>query len=71
LHVNLRGAALLAALALGTVRQDEIRGLVPIERVFIPNPRNRAVYDRLYAEFARLYKSQRRMFGRLNRTDCV
>jgi xylulokinase len=68
LHVNLRGAALLAALALGAVRQDEIRGLVPIERVFTPNPQNRAVYDRLYAEFARLYKSQRGMFARLNRT---
>jgi xylulokinase len=67
-HVNLRGAVLLAALALGTVRQDEIRGLVPIERVFSPNPQNRAIYDRLYAEFARLYKSQRRMFARLNRT---
>jgi xylulokinase len=69
LHVNLRGAVFLAALALGTVRQDEIRGLVPIERVFNPNPQNRAIYDRLYAEFARLYKSQRRMFARLNRTD--
>jgi xylulokinase len=69
LYVNLRGAVFLAALALGTVRQDEIRGLVPIERVFNPNPQNRAIYDRLYAEFARLYKSQRRMFARLNRTD--
>jgi len=68
-HVNLRGAALLAALALGTVRRDEIRGLVPIERVFASNPQNRAEYDRLYDEFARLYKSQRRMFARLNRSD--
>jgi xylulokinase len=66
MHVNLRGAALLAALALGIARRDEIRGLVPIERVFIPNPQSRAEYDRLYAEFARLYKSQRKMFARLN-----
>jgi xylulokinase len=69
LYVNLRGAGLLAALALGTLRQNEIRGLVPIERVFTPNPQNREVYDRLYAEFARLYRNQRRMFARLNRVD--
>ena len=68
-HVNLRGAALLAALALGTLRQREIRDLVPVERVFTPDPRNRIVYDELYAEFARLYKIQRRMFARLNRDD--
>jgi len=68
-HVNLRGAAILAALALGALRQDEIRGLVPIERAFTPSAQNRAVYDRLYAEFARLYRSERRMFARLNRAD--
>jgi len=66
-HVNLRGAALLAALGLGVLRRGEIPGLVPIERAFTPDPRNRALYDQLYAEFARLYKRERRMFARLNR----
>jgi xylulokinase len=67
-HVNLRGAALLAALALGTVRREEIAALVPVERVFTPDPGNRGEYDRLYAEFARLYRRERRMFARLNRS---
>jgi xylulokinase len=66
LHTNLRGAALMASLALGAVRRDEVRGLVPIDRVFTPNPANRAAYDRLYAEFPGLYKAQRKMFARLN-----
>jgi xylulokinase len=66
-HVNLRGAALLAGQALGVVRYEELPELVPIERTFTPDPANRAVYDRLYAEFARLYKRERRMFARLNR----
>ena len=66
LHTNLRGAALIAALALGAVRDDEVRALVPAERVFTPNPANRAAYDRLFAEFPRLYQSQRGMFRRLN-----
>jgi xylulokinase len=66
LHTNLRGAALIAAMALGAVRDDEVRGLVPAERTFTPDPQNRAVYDRLYAEFPRLYQAQRGMFRRLN-----
>lgn len=66
LHANLRGAALMASLALGAVERREIRDLVPVDRVFEPNSDNRAAYDRLYAEFPGLYKAQRKMFARLN-----
>lgn len=69
MHANLRGAALFAALALGEVRRDEIRELVRVDRVFKPNPQNRATYDRLYAEFPHLYRAQRGMFARLNEAD--
>lgn len=67
LHTNLRGAALIAALALGAIREDEVRALVPAEATFTPDPATRPVYDRLYAEFPRLYHAQRAMFARLNR----
>jgi xylulokinase len=67
MYANLRGAALCAAIALGAVRRDEIRGLVAVDRVFEPDPRNRETYDRLYGEFPGLYKAQRKMFARLNR----
>jgi xylulokinase len=66
LHANLRGAALMASLALGAVSREEIRDLVPVDRVFTPDPRHREAYDRLYAEFPGLYKAQRKMFARLN-----
>jgi xylulokinase len=66
LHTNLRGAALMAALALGAVERGEIRHLVAVDRVFEPDAANRAAYDRLYAEFPGLYKAQRKMFKRLN-----
>lgn len=66
MHANLRGAALFAALALGAVSRDEVRALVPVDRVFEPNQANRATYDRLYREFPGLYKAQRKMFARLN-----
>ncbi|HEX5822791.1 MAG TPA: FGGY-family carbohydrate kinase [Solirubrobacterales bacterium] len=66
MHANLRGAALFAALALGEISRDRVRDLVPVDRVFEPDPATREVYDRLYAEFPGLYKAQRKMFARLN-----
>ena len=66
LHTNLRGAALFAAMALGTVRREEIHNLIPVEHVFKPRSEHRTEYERLYAEFPRLYKHQRAMFNRLN-----
>lgn len=66
LHANLRGAAMFAALALDEIDFDEIDGLVPVDARFEPDPAGAATYDRLYAEFPRLYHSQKPMFARLN-----
>jgi xylulokinase len=66
-HANLRGAAILAGLALGELDPAGAAALAPAGTVFRPDPARRACYDRLYAEFPRLYKSQKRMFARLNR----
>jgi xylulokinase len=66
MHANLRGAALFAALGLGEVTRDEVRDMVRVDRAFTPDPATREAYDRLYAEFPGLYKSQRKMFARLN-----
>jgi xylulokinase len=68
LHANLRGAAIFAGIALGDVRAEEVRSLVDVDRVFSPDPANRAVYDRLFAEFPKLYKAQKGMYARLNRS---
>jgi xylulokinase len=68
LHANLRGAATLAAVALGEVDLEEIAGLVPVDRRFEPDATRASVYDRLYGEFPKLYRSQKPMFARLNRT---
>ena len=64
---NLRGAALIAGLALGAVAPDEVRGLVPVAATHLPDPDAVAVYDQLAAEFPRLYSAQRRTFARLDR----
>jgi xylulokinase len=67
LHANLRGAALFAALALNEMDLEEVRGLVPVEARFDPEPSNSSTYDRLFGEFPKLYRSQKPMFSRLNR----
>jgi xylulokinase len=66
LHAGIRGAALFAGVSLGEVQLGEIRSLVRVDRRFTPQPANRAVYDRLYAEFPKLYRAQKGMFARLN-----
>jgi len=64
---NVRGAALIAGMALGAVLPSEVAGLVPVDAVFRPDPARRATYDRLFREFPRLYRAQRGTFARLNR----
>ncbi|HET9875752.1 MAG TPA: FGGY-family carbohydrate kinase [Mycobacterium sp.] len=66
LNAQLRGAALFAGLGTGEVDRAELRGLIPIDGVFHPVAEHRAGYDRLFAEFPRLYKAQKGMFARLN-----
>ena len=48
------------------MRFEDIPSLVRIAEEFRPDPANRPVYDRLFAEFVRLYDSQKDMYGRLN-----
>jgi xylulokinase len=68
---NLRGAALIAGMALGVVRPSELGGLVGVDAVFRPDPGHRALYDRLFREFPKLYRAQRGTFARLNRPPGV
>ena len=57
-------AALFAAMALGRVRRDEVRGLVPTDPPFRPDPRRRPTYAALVAELPKLYAAQRGFFRR-------
>lgn len=65
LNAQLRGAALFAGIGMGELDRDELRDLIPLDGVFEPVAANRAVYDRLFAEFPGLYKTQKGMFARL------
>ncbi|MEZ5093910.1 FGGY-family carbohydrate kinase [Nocardioides sp.] len=63
---GLRGGGLTVGLALGEIARDEVHGLVPVERVFTPDPGLRSTYDAMSVEFRKLFKGQRGMFRRLN-----
>lgn len=64
---NARGAGLLAAIALGHLRVEDLTDVVEVEHVYRPDPRNRRRYDQLYAEFRALHKATHPILRRLNR----
>ena len=62
------GAAAVMAVGLGVVHDlDAVGSLIPVDRTFTPDAGNRAVYDRNYAVFRRLYASNKANFRALNR----
>ncbi len=67
IHVNVRGAAFLASIALGYITVDDIPKYIQIADTYKPNPENRKIYDELFKEFINIYKSNKRIYARLNR----
>ena len=65
---NVRGAALLAGVALGEVTWEQIPDLVAVERRYEPNPAYRARYDEAYAALRAYYKGNRKLYAQLNPT---
>ena len=64
---NVRGAAFLAAVALGYMKFDEISERVEIAKTYPPDPANRKIYDELFKEFLNVYRNNKQMYARLNR----
>ena len=60
-------AADVPEVLIGDIDRGDLRRLVPLDGTFPPDASNRAVYDQSFAQFPRLYRSQRRIFHRLNR----
>jgi xylulokinase len=66
IEVNAKGAAFIAAEALGLIKFEDLHDLVEIESEFTPNPTNRAVYDKTFAEFTTYYQQTKDIYKRLN-----
>jgi xylulokinase len=65
-QANVRGAAFTAMMALGLVNRDEIGSLAPVAHTYTPNSANRAIYDKMFAEFVAVYNRNKSIYRRLN-----
>ncbi|MBN1890619.1 MAG: FGGY-family carbohydrate kinase [Thermoflexales bacterium] len=63
---NARGAAFIAAVGLGEITFDDVPALVQFKRTYVPDPRNRAVYDERFGVFKQIYKQMSGVYKRLN-----
>jgi xylulokinase len=66
IRANARGAALLASLALGHCRVEDLSAKVAIEATYRPRPELRGTYDRLYRSFRTVYRQNKSMYRTLN-----
>ena len=61
------GAAVLVAVGLGVLPNiAACKRLIPAEKVYKPNRKNKAVYDEMFDVYKRLYASNKRLFKKLN-----
>jgi xylulokinase len=65
-RANARGAALLAALALGRTTVDDIARSVPITATYTPDRSSASLYDERYSAFRAFHKANKRMYRRMN-----
>jgi xylulokinase len=65
---NVIGMGLLAFHRLGLVKLEDIPGMIQFDRVFEPDPRNRPIYDRMFAQFMASMNRIKPVFHALNAT---
>jgi xylulokinase len=66
IQVNARGAAWIAAAALGEMPLVEAARRVEINRIYTPDPKNRALYDERFEIFTQIYRQMKPIYQRLN-----
>ncbi|HWQ22086.1 MAG TPA: FGGY-family carbohydrate kinase, partial [Clostridia bacterium] len=64
--VNARGAAFIAAEALGYMKFEDVARYTTIAREYTPLSEHRAVYDKTFKEFVRYYRQTREIYRELN-----
>ncbi|MEW6184610.1 MAG: FGGY-family carbohydrate kinase [Thermodesulfobacteriota bacterium] len=68
IYANVRGAAFLAFMALNILKMEDIPRAVRIKAEYFPEPVRHKLYDELFSEFVRHYRSQKKICERLNKT---
>jgi xylulokinase len=65
-NVGALGAAITVAIGLGLTNFEEAKVMIKVEKTFEPAPENRAVYERQFEVFKRLYHQNRKLYKELN-----
>ena len=66
-NVGSVGAAAVCGVGLGLIgSMSDVGSFIEVKDTYAPNPENKAVYDRGYAVFRELYKSNKEHFAKLN-----
>jgi xylulokinase len=66
-NVGAVGAALAVAVGLGRIADlKDAEALIKPDREYLPNPESRAVHEKNYAAFTRLYAANKKIFRHLN-----
>jgi xylulokinase len=61
------GAACIAFVSLGIFKDfKQVENLIEVRKEFLPDPAKKGIYDKLYAEFPKLYAQNKDIFKRLN-----
>jgi xylulokinase len=66
MFASLRGAGLFAAISLGKISLDDVKGLVRVTHTFEPDRAARSTFEPMYAEFKKFYGSLHGSYARLN-----
>jgi len=64
---NVLGMGLLAFTRLGKLKVEDIPAMVKFDRVFDPDPKNRAVYDDMYGHFSAAREKLRPVLHTMNK----
>jgi xylulokinase len=66
IEVNARGAAFIAAEALGYLTFDDVARHTVIAREYAPLPEHRFVYDKIFGEFVQYYHQTKGLYREMN-----
>lgn len=66
-NVGAVGAAAIVGVGIGAIESlDNVKKFIPAAKTFLPNPANKAVYDKNYEVFKTLYYNNKKAFAALN-----
>jgi len=66
-NATVRGAGLLAFIALNILSPEDIVDRVPVKRIFEPDGSNKNIYDKMYRVYRQAFKRNRKVYRELNR----